>query len=58
VAHRLRFLEQAVKVVVEQPVYELTPEEEADLEASLAEAARGEFATDEEVAAMWARRPL
>jgi hypothetical protein len=38
---------------VEQPPYELTPEEEADLDASLAEAERGEFATDEEVRAMW-----
>ncbi len=41
---------------VEQPVYELTPEEEADMDASLAEAKRGEFATDEEVRAMWASR--
>jgi predicted transcriptional regulator len=43
---------------VEQQPYELTPEEEADLDASLAEAERGEFATDEEVRAMWAKHGL
>ena len=43
---------------VEQPPYQLTPEEEADLDASLAEAERGEFATDEEVRAMWAKHGL
>jgi hypothetical protein len=32
---------------VEQPPYELTPEEEADIDASLAEVERGEFATDD-----------
>jgi predicted transcriptional regulator len=43
---------------VEQPPYVLTPEEEADLDASLAEAERGEFATDEEVRAVWAKHGL
>ena len=43
---------------IEQPPYELTPEEEADIDASLAEAERGEFATDEEVQAMWAKHGL
>jgi hypothetical protein len=43
---------------VEQPLYELTPEEAADIDASLAEAERGEFATDEEVCAMWAKHGL
>jgi predicted transcriptional regulator len=43
---------------IEQPPYELTPEEEADLDASLAEAERSEFATDEEVRAMWAKHGL
>ena len=38
--------------------HELTPEEEADIDASLAEAERGEFATDEEVRAMWAKHGL
>jgi hypothetical protein len=43
---------------VDQPPYELTPEEVADLDASLAEAAKGEFATDEEVHAIWAKHGL
>jgi hypothetical protein len=43
---------------VEQPPIPLTPDEEADLDASLAEAGRGEFATDEEVLAMWAKHGL
>ena len=43
---------------VEQPPYELTPEEAADIHASLAEAERGEFATDDEVRAVWAKHGL
>ena len=43
---------------VKQPPYELTPEEAADIDASLAEAERGEFATDEAVRAMWAKHGL
>jgi hypothetical protein len=43
---------------VDQPPYELTPEEAADIDASLAEAERGEFATDEEVRAVWAKHGL
>jgi hypothetical protein len=43
---------------VDQPPYQLTPEEEADLNASLAEAAQGEFATDEEVRAVWTKHGL
>ena len=43
---------------IDQPPYELTPEEAADIDASLAEAERGEFATDEEVRAMWAKHGL
>jgi hypothetical protein len=43
---------------VDQPPYELTPEEAADIDASLVEAERGEFATDEEVRAMWAKHGL
>lgn len=41
-----------------ESVYQLTPEEEADLDESDAEAARGEFATDEEVRALWAKHGL
>lgn len=40
---------------IEQPTYKLTPEEHADLAEAESEAARGEFATDEEVRAMWAK---
>jgi predicted transcriptional regulator len=40
---------------IEQEPYQLTLEEEADLDASLAAAERGEFATDEEVHAIWAK---
>jgi predicted transcriptional regulator len=40
---------------IEQEPYQLTLEEEADLDASLAAAERGEFATDEEVRAIWAK---
>lgn len=36
----------------EQPPYILTSEEEADLDASMAAEARGEFATDEEIHAI------
>ena len=45
-------------VGVEQPPYMLTPEEEADIDASLAEADRGEFASDDEVRAVWAKYGL
>lgn len=39
-------------------VYVLTSEEEADLDEADAEIARGEFATDEEVRAVWAKHGL
>lgn len=42
----------------EEGVYQLTPEEEASLEQSRAEVARGEFASDEEVRAIWAKHGL
>ena len=38
--------------------YELSPEERADLEEALAEARRGEFASDADVRAMFARHGL
>ena len=41
--------------VLASPATLLSPEEHADLEAELAAARRGEFATDEEVAAMFTR---
>ena len=43
---------------VEQPPYILTPEEEADLDASIAEAERGEYASDEDIRAIWAKHGL
>ncbi len=42
----------------EQPVYTLTPEEDADLAESDAAAERGEFATDEQMKAIWAKHGL
>ncbi len=41
-----------------QPVYTLTPEEKADLDEADAEIERGEFATDADVRAMWAKHGL
>ena len=38
--------------------YKLSPEERADLEEALAEARRGEFASDADVRAMFARHGL
>ena len=42
----------------EQPVYELSPEERAAIARSKAAAARGEFATEEQVRAVWAKYGL
>jgi hypothetical protein len=42
----------------EQPIYMLTPEEDADLAESDAAAERGEFATDEQMQAVWAKHSL
>ena len=39
----------------EQPPYLLTPEEEGDLDVSIAAEARGEFATDDDIRAIWAK---
>ena len=39
----------------EQPVVQLTPDEEADLAQSDVEEARGAFATDEQMRAIWAK---
>ncbi|GJE37340.1 hypothetical protein [Methylobacterium persicinum] len=37
----------------DEPVYHLTAEEEASLAKSRAQAARGEYASDEQVRALW-----
>ena len=42
----------------EQPVIQLTPEEVASLAESRAQASRREFATDEQVRAVWAKHGL
>ena len=42
----------------DQPLLQLSPEEGASLDESLAQADRGEFATDEQVRAIWAKRNL
>ncbi len=42
----------------EQPVYKLTSEESADLDEAELEIARGEFATDEQVRALWSKHGL
>jgi hypothetical protein len=42
----------------EQPVVQLAPEEDAALARSEAAAARGEFATDAEVRAVWSKHGL
>ena len=39
--------------LADQRPSELTPEQREDLQLSIAEADRGEFASDDEVAAMW-----
>ncbi len=40
------------------PPLQLTPDEEASFEESLAQAERGEFATDEQIRAIWAKHGL
>jgi hypothetical protein len=42
----------------DQPVSQLSAEEEAPSQESLPQADRGEFATDEEVRAIWAKHGL
>jgi len=42
----------------DEPPAALTPEEQAAIAASKAAAARGEFATDEQVRAVWAKHGL
>jgi hypothetical protein len=42
----------------EQPIIPMSADEEASFATSLAQAARGEFATDEQVRAVWAKHGL
>ncbi|ABD06177.1 hypothetical protein RPB_1467 [Rhodopseudomonas palustris HaA2] len=43
---------------IEQPTLDLTPEEAASFDESLAQAEHGEFASDEQVRAIWAKHGL
>ena len=42
----------------DQPLFQLSPEEEASLGESLTQADSGQFATDEQVRAIWAKHNL
>lgn len=42
----------------DQPAVELTPREKESFAASLEQAAKGEFASDEEVRAVWSKHGL
>jgi hypothetical protein len=52
-AERQDLAGELLLMLADQRQYQLSPEQLADLELSIAEADRGEFASDEEVAAMW-----
>ncbi|AVT82999.1 hypothetical protein KQX63_20685 [Rhodopseudomonas palustris] len=43
---------------VDQPALELSAEEAASFDESLAQAERGEFATEEQIRAIWAKHGL
>lgn len=43
---------------IEQPTLDLTPEEAASFDESMGQAERGEFASDEQVRAIWAKHGL
>ena len=43
---------------VDQPTIELTAEEAASFDVSIAQADKGEFATDEQVRSIWAKHGL
>ncbi len=42
----------------DQPIVELTAREKSSLELSLKQAAKGEFASDQEVQAVWSKHGL
>ena len=42
----------------EQSAIQMSPEEEASFDESLAQAERGEFASDDEIRALWAKHGL
>ncbi len=42
----------------DEPIIQLTPQEAVSFDESFAQAARGEFATDDEIRAIWAKHGL
>ena len=55
--------QEAIRVLLEMEaemagVYQLSPEELADIEEGMAEIRRGEFASDEQVRAVWTKHGL
>ncbi len=52
------YLSTMTKLFEDQPVLRLSAEEAASFDESLAQADRGEFATDEQVRAIWAKYDL
>jgi hypothetical protein len=52
------YLSTMTKLFEDQPVLQLSVEEAASFDESLAQADRGEFATDEQVRAIWAKHGL
>jgi hypothetical protein len=52
------YLSAMTKLFENQPVLQLSAEEAASFDESLAQADRGEFATDEQVRAIWAKHGL
>lgn len=42
----------------EKPTIQLTPEEEASFDEALAQAERGEFASEEDIRVIWAQHGL
>jgi hypothetical protein len=52
------YLSTMTKLFEDQPVLQLSAEEAASFDESPAQAGRGEFATDEQVRAIWAKHGL
>jgi hypothetical protein len=52
------YLSTMTKLFEDQPVLQLSAEEAASFDESLAQADRGEFATDQQVRAIWAKHGL
>jgi hypothetical protein len=52
------YLSTMTKLFEDQPVLQLSAEEAASFDESLAQAGRGEFAADERVRAIWAKHGL